>query len=90
MAGIPFIWFYIVGKKKYALLKNKKKTPERERMFKEITYSIITLAIYNAGIWFMIYWLKEGQTKNYVEINQFGFVYFLLIIFSMFLMHDDS
>lgn len=88
VAGIPYFWLYVIGKEKYSNSKLQNQYPEKKQIFKEIMYSIITLGIYSSGIWVFLFWLKEGYTRNYSEINDFGLPYFILSIVLMVVIHD--
>jgi sterol desaturase/sphingolipid hydroxylase (fatty acid hydroxylase superfamily) len=88
VAGIPYLWLYVIGKKKYNLSKIQSQYPEKKQVYKEIKYSLMTLFIYSSGIWIFLYWLKNGYTRNYTEINEFGLPYFVLSIFLMIIVHD--
>lgn len=88
VAGVPYLWLYILGKNKFKTLKIQNNHPERKQILKELKYSIITLLIYSSGVWIFLYWLKKGYTKNYSEIDEFGLPYFLLSIFIMIVLHD--
>ena len=88
VAGVPYLWLYILGEKRFKKLKIQEKHPGRQQILKEIKYSIVTLFIYSSGIWIFLYWLRNGYTKNYSDINEFGLPYFVLSIFLMIVMHD--
>ena len=88
VAGIPNLWLYVIGKDKYSTHKIQKKHPDKKQVFLEIKYSLITFCIYSSGIWVFLYWLKKGYTKNYVEVNELGVLYFIISILLMIIMHD--
>ena len=88
VAGIPYLWLYVFGKNKYKTLKLQNEIPERKQIFSEIKYSFFTLCIYSSGIWLFLYWLKHGYTRNYAEIGEFGWPYFVLSVFLMIIIHD--
>ena len=48
----------------------------------------MTLVIYSSGVWLFIYWLKNGYTKNYIEISDYGVPYFILSVLLMIIIHD--
>ena len=88
VAGIPYLWLYVIGKHRYSASKIQNQYPERKQIFKEVKYSLITLCIYSSGIWIFLYWLKHGYTRNYTDFNEFGVSYFILSIFLMIVLHD--
>lgn len=88
VAGIPYLWLYVFGKHRYQALKLQNEIPKRQQIVKEMTYSFFTLCIYSSGIWLFLFWLKHGYTKNYTEISEFGWLYFVLSIALMVIIHD--
>ena len=88
VAGLPYMWLYVIGKNQFKRLKIQERHPERKQILKEIKYSMITLFIYSSGIWIFLYWLKNGYTKNYTDMNEFGLPYFVCSIFLMIILHD--
>ena len=88
VAGIPYLWLYVFRKNKYKALKLQNQIPDRKQIFNEIKYSFFTLCIYSSGIWLFLFWLKHGYTRNYTEIGEFGWPYFVFSIFLMIIIHD--
>jgi len=88
VAGIPYLSLYVLGRKRFEGLKIQKKYPKKKQIIKEMTYSFITLFIYSSGIWIFLYWLRNGYTRNYTDINEFGIPYFIFSIFLMIIIHD--
>ena len=88
VAGISYLWLYVIGKRKYGKSKIQSQYPGKKQIFKEITCSLITLGIYSSGIWLFLYWLRNGYTKNYTDINEFGLPYFVFSILLMIVLHD--
>jgi sterol desaturase/sphingolipid hydroxylase (fatty acid hydroxylase superfamily) len=88
VAGIPFLWFYVIKKNRFSGFKIQQNHPSKKQIFKEIKYSLITFCIYSSGIWAFLYWLKHGYTKNYLEIHEFGIPYFIISVFLMVIIHD--
>lgn len=88
VAGIPYLWLYVLGRNKFNVLKIQEGYPKGRQVFNEIKYSLITLLIYSSGIWLFIYWLQNGYTKNYTEISDYGILYFALSVFLMIIIHD--
>lgn len=88
VAGIPYLWLYVIGKNQYKNMKIQENYPSKRQMLKEVKYSVITLFIYSTGIWIFLYWLRNGYTKNYTDIDELGFPYFVISIFLMIVIHD--
>ncbi|WP_242206478.1 sterol desaturase family protein [Aestuariivivens insulae] len=88
VAGIPYLWLYVIGKDKYRGYKIQKKQPSVSQVVLEVKYSLITFCVYSSGIWLFLNWLKNGYTQNYTNIDEFGNVYFVFSVFIMIIMHD--
>ena len=88
VAGLPYLWFYVIGKNRFSGIKIQKNHPSKKQVFKEIKYSLITFCVYSSGIWFFLYWLQHGYTKNYTEIHELGVPYFIISVFLMVITHD--
>ncbi|WP_228850589.1 sterol desaturase family protein [Aegicerativicinus sediminis] len=88
IAGIPYIYLYVLKNPRFGGYKLQKQYPSIDQIFKEIKFSVLTLFIYSSGIWLFLIWLKTGLTKNYSEISEFGWGYFILSICLMIILHD--
>ena len=88
LAGIFFFIFYKWKKKKLFVFKLQPNFPSKLQIKKEILYSIITFLIYSTGIWAFLYWTKHEMTKQYVDLDGYGLIYYTLSIVIMFLIHD--
>ncbi|WP_282134290.1 sterol desaturase family protein [Seonamhaeicola maritimus] len=88
VAGIPYFWLYVIGRNKYTAIKIQRSYPGSIQVFNEVKYSLLTLFIYSSGIWLFIFWLQNGYTKNYSEINEFGIPYLILSVLLMIVIHD--
>ena len=87
IAGLPYFWLYKIQKKRYSENKLQKSIPHRSQILKEIGFSILTMIIYSSGIWLFLFWLENGYTTNYMEISDFGWLYFVFSITLMILIH---
>lgn len=89
VAGIAFIFFYFLLRKKIGYQKIQKKFPGNKDYFREISYSISTIAIF-ALVPLVI--LQTPQIRKhtlfYTGIHQYGWLYFFLTFPLMFLIHD--
>jgi sterol desaturase/sphingolipid hydroxylase (fatty acid hydroxylase superfamily) len=88
LAGIPFLVFYVFSGKEVKSGKIQKNHPSKEKILKEIFYSLASLLIYGSGIWLFIVWLEAGNTLLYKDISDFGIPYFIISFFLMILIHD--
>jgi sterol desaturase/sphingolipid hydroxylase (fatty acid hydroxylase superfamily) len=87
-AGVGYMVFYIWKNKKLYTLKIQNKFPESKIVHKEIQFSIITLTIYCIVSWLVFLSQKAGITKIYLDIHRYGYLYFILSIVAMVLVHD--
>lgn len=88
VAGLPYLWLFVIGKNKYKTRKLQKEIPNKGQIVEEVKLSLLTICIYSCGIWLFLYWLKHDYTRNYTDINEYGWVYFFLSIVVMIIMHD--
>jgi sterol desaturase/sphingolipid hydroxylase (fatty acid hydroxylase superfamily) len=88
VAGIPYLWLYVIGKDKFRALKIQKSHPDKKQIFLEIKYSLITFCVYSSGIWLFLYWLQNGYTQNYTQIDEYGIPYFIISVLLMIMVHD--
>lgn len=88
IAGLFFYVLYVWKKAKFSNLKIQKEFPEFSQIKREVIYSLLTLVIYGSSIWLFLYWIENGQTKLYNEIDEYGIIYFFASIIFMVLLHD--
>ena len=88
IAGLPYLWLFIICKDKYRNDKLQKEMPDKRQIFEEVKLSLITLCIYSSGIWLFIYWLQNNYTRNYADIDDYGWFYFVFSIVLMVIIHD--
>lgn len=87
-AGLSFFIFYVFKSNFFSKIKIQKKLPENKIIYKEITFSIITLIIYCATSWLVFYLYRKGITKIYVDISSFSHFYFIVSVIIMVFIHD--
>lgn len=88
IAGSLYGIFYVWRKKNFWRLKIQKQLPSRIQVKSEIMYSLITMVIYGLGIWLFLYWIQNGKTRLYNNVDEYGTPYFFASIFIMVLIHD--
>jgi len=88
IASLFFYVLYVWKKAKFSNLKIQKEFPEFSQIKREVIYSLLTLVIYGSSIWLFLYWIENGQTKLYNEIDEYGIIYFFTSIIFMVLLHD--
>jgi len=88
IAGLFFYVLYVWKKTKFSNLKIQKEFPKSSQIKREVLYSLLTFVIYGSGIWLVFYWIENGQTKLYSEIDEYGIIYFFASVIFMVLLHD--
>ncbi len=89
IAGLAFLIFYFLIKKKISHKKIQKKFPRNKDYAREIGYSILTICIF-AFVPLLILGTPgiKKHTLFYTDIKQYGGLYFFLAFPLMFLVHD--
>lgn len=85
-AGIPFLIFYAWKKRgKWLPKKIQKKTPANKEVFREISYSLLTLFILSFSLILLYQARKAGYTLLYTDVFEYGLWYipfsFAVVIF---------
>lgn len=88
LAGIPYFIFYNWKKKLFSKIKIQQGFPQTKILFQEILYSTLTLLIYCAVSWCVFEWQKSDITRIYLDIETYGYLYFVLSILLMIFVHD--
>ena len=89
IAGLAFMIFYFLVKKRTRYRKIQKKFPTNKDYAREIGYSIITIGIF-ALVPLVILHVPEitKHTFFYTRISEYGWFYFFLAFPIMFILHD--
>ena len=89
IAGIAFLLFYVVFTAFFAKIKIQKKMPNLSDYKRDIFFSILTIIIFAS---LPVIFLKNEKirpfTQFYVNISDYGWVYFFLAFPLMILIHD--
>ena len=89
IAGLSFLIFYLLFKKKLAHKKIQLRFPKNQDYLREIGFSIVTICIFALPPYFLIGNESMRQhTTFYTDIAQYGKVYFFAAFPLMFFMHD--
>tara|TARA_B100001123_G_scaffold397011_1_gene479852 strand:- start:2624 stop:3403 length:780 start_codon:yes stop_codon:yes gene_type:complete len=88
VAGLFFFLFYIIKKKVWFHLKIQKNFPLRKIIWMEIFFSVSTMIIFSAVsiLIFKMYW--SNYTLLYLDINKYGFGYFIFSTVLLLFIHD--
>lgn len=87
-AGVAFLIFYVVGRKKLFRFKIQPKFPERKHMWRELRYSLLSLCIFALnGV--VVFWAYDhGHTQLYLNIHQHSIAYLVFSVFVFIIAHD--
>jgi len=88
IAGIGYLIFYVWRTKTFHKIKIQKGFPSTKMISKEILFSVLTLLIYCGASWLVFYCRKAGMTKIYLNIDQYGWYYFIFSVMIMVIVHD--
>jgi sterol desaturase/sphingolipid hydroxylase (fatty acid hydroxylase superfamily) len=86
--GAFYLFFYVLKNKKYWYSKIQQRYPVKQHIFREIKYSFITVLIFGAVIALTMLAGAKGLTLVYAPLNKYGYVYYLVSIVLMILLHD--
>ena len=88
IAGIFYLLFYYIKRKDWLHLKIQKKFPPLSIIRTEIFYSFTTMIIFAlvALLIFKLHW--GGYTLIYLDLNKYGFPYFIFSTFLFMVIHD--
>lgn len=88
LAGIAFIIYYLVYRRKFSFKKIQVNFPKREDYFREIAYSVSTAFIFALIGWLLFFTPFREVTRLYLSISDYGWTYFVISIPLMLLIHD--
>ena len=89
IAGIAFLFFYVILKKKMSFKKIQLKFPQTQDYKREVFYSILSIMIFTLPPVFML--LNNTirpLTKFYTDINAYSKFYFYFAFILMIFIHD--
>jgi len=88
IAGLSFVVFYLLLKRKNPLKKIQSKFPKNDDYAREIGYSVITLFIFAAVPILLLKTPIQKFTTFYTDISKFGIPYFVFAYVLMIFVHD--
>lgn len=87
-AGGLYLLCYVWKRKSWQSKRISPKPPSKELMKYEFKYSVLSSIIFGAvGAWIYDAW-EKGYTLVYSDFSKYGFIYALLSLFLMMLIHD--
>lgn len=88
IAGIAFLFFYVLRKRLIKLPKIQPYNPNSKDYFRDIGYSLFTILVFALVGSSLFIPEVRSFTQIYPEIEQFGYGYFFFSIFLIILTHD--
>ena len=89
IAGIAFLIFYVLFHKRFSAIRIQKKIPKPSDYTRDVFFSVISIIIFAA---MPVIFLKNEHirpyTQIYVDISDYGWMYFILAVPLMILLHD--
>jgi len=88
MAIVPYMLFYKTFRTKFIHRKIQKKFPPGKMIRHELSYSFITLVIHSLAGVLIIFLHSKGYTQIYTDIGKYGYLYFIISMPLMLVIHD--
>lgn len=88
MAGIAYIFIWVIFKDKLKHKIIQKRLPEKDKISHELKYSAITLLIFAASGILVVLMKKAGWTFIYDKVEDYGVPYLLFSIVALIFLHD--
>ncbi len=88
VAGVAYAVFYVIYKKYWQPLKLQARFPHATDYWREIGYSLLTVAIFTSVAIAIFTTPLRGNTLAYDTIHDFGWPYWVVSILLMVLLHD--
>lgn len=87
-AGILYMLFYVWKRRDWVRFKIQQKFPKSTDIWREIGYSLLSMAMF-AAVGVSIHYLhKAGYTKIYTDFSQHGIAYFIFSVVAFIVLHD--
>lgn len=87
-AGIGWLLFYQLFRNAWLHKKIQQRFPKKKNIVNEIKYSISSLAIFALTGMFTYWATKQGWTRMYTEITDYGWLYYGFSILVCIILHD--
>lgn len=88
LAGLSFLVLYVIFRNKTRLRKIQARFPSRQDYFREIGFSLLTIAIFAAVPLILLNTWVRPYTTFYTDIREYGWFYFFLAFPIMLIIHD--
>ncbi|MCB0755584.1 MAG: hypothetical protein KDB98_08335, partial [Flavobacteriales bacterium] len=87
-AGVPYILFYVLFQSKTFRMKIQQKVPKAKDIKREVLYSLSSIVVFSIISMLTLHMIKTGQSKIYMDISEYGQLYFWLSIPMLIILHD--
>lgn len=88
IAGVAYLIFYVLRKKKWSVRRIQPKFPNRQDYLREFAYSVITSIIF-ASVGYIVFLTPVvAYTHAYFDFNERGVGYFIFSVFLIIIIHD--
>ena len=88
LSGAIFLFLYVWKRDKYWFAKIQQRYPGNKNIWYEIKYSFYTTIIFGLVIIWIMWASKNRYTLIYYPIDKHGYVYYIISILLMILIHD--
>jgi Delta7-sterol 5-desaturase len=88
IAAVAFLVWYRLKRKTWAFKKIQLQFPNRKDYWREVGYSMMTVAVFSAVGYVTFFTSFKHYTKLYLQIHDYGWGYFFLSIILMLVLHD--
>ena len=88
-AGLAYGYFYHWNWQRWETLKvQKKKTPSRQVIYRDVSWSLISVVVFAVLATILYYLVKNGHGLMYFAIADYGWIYLVFSLLLAFLIHD--
>lgn len=86
--GLVYLTLNVIFRKWSLRYKIQSKSAKTKDLFREISYSLMTICVYATIGLFTVYGMNSGWLRIYSEINQYGILYLLISLPILLILHD--
>lgn len=87
-AALAFAFVYFIARQKFGSRAIQKTNPSRDRLWKEVGWSVSTLFVFALMAILVVLLMRAGLTRRYNSISDYGWGYYLLSWILFILAHD--
>lgn len=87
-AGIAFVVFYLLFRTRFQPIKIQKVFPKKADYVREVLFSLFSMGVLALFVFSLRNPLIRAHTRIYMNVNDYGWIYFVASIFLALLIHD--